>query len=263
MIVGVSPAGGELPKTWLKEIKYAIKNGCNIISGLHTYLNNNKELKNLSKENDVGLIDLRKPPSFEDLRIADGKTDELDVDVVLSLGTDCSVGKMTTTYHLYKKARERGLDAAWIATGQTGLLCGAQKGVVVDRVPSDFVSGAIEQMIYELKDREIIFVEGQGSIYHRTYSGVTLSILHSSDPDAVVLSHDPSRETRSHFPKFKLPSLKEEIRGIEELSETKVVSINAWDNVDEIEEKTGVLTTNLAENSVNKLFNPIKEIIGN
>ncbi len=261
LVIGVSPAGGELPKKWINQIKTAINEELNIISGLHVFLSDNKELKKLSIQKDVELIDLRKPPSFKDLKVADGEINDFDNKTVLVLGTDCAVGKMTTTYKLYKEALERGFNAAWVATGQTGILCGAQRGIVVDRVPSDFASGVVEEIISSLKDKDLVFVEGQGSIYHRAYSGVAVSILHGSNPDAIVLAHDPSREKRPHFPRFKVQDIEKEIRAIEELSDTEVCAINTWSDKKQIKQKTGLLTKNIKKDGVKEIFIEIKNRI--
>ncbi|PYZ02557.1 hypothetical protein C8039_01195 [Halogeometricum sp. wsp3] len=130
-----------------------------------------------------------------DLTLGDGRGDEADADVVRTMGTDCAVGKRTTTFELYRAATEAGLDAGWVATGQTGILVGADRGVVIDRVPADFVSGVVEDMVLDVaRDHDIVFVEGQAALTHTAYGGVTLGLLHGAAPDAVVLADDPSRK---------------------------------------------------------------------
>ncbi|WP_435181513.1 DUF1611 domain-containing protein [Halorussus sp. AFM4] len=229
LVIGVAPAGGDLPDAWVSDIEDAIRAGCDVVSGLHVFLSEQDRWRDLADEHGVRLFDVRKPPADDDLRVGDGSVDEVDADVVLTLGTDCAVGKRTTTFELYRTARDAGLDASWVATGQTGIMVGAHEGVVVDRVPADFTAGVVEDMVAAVgADHDLVFVEGQASLTHRAYSGVTLSILHGAWPDAVVLADDPDRTGRTHFESFRVDGVEKEARLIEDLSDANVVAVSTW-----------------------------------
>ncbi len=246
LVIGVAPAGGELPAEWRSDIETAIRSGCHVVSGLHVFLSDDPDWRSLADEAGVTLYDVRKPPADEDLRVGDGRVDDLEVPVVLTMGTDCAVGKRTTTFELYRKARERGIDAAWVATGQTGIMVGAHSGVVIDRVPADFTGGAVEDLVCDAAaDHEIVFVEGQASLSHRAYSGVTLSILHGSWPDAVVLTDDPDRRTRTHFDRFDVWGEATERSLISQLCDSDVVAVSTWDDQDDHSARTDVPVGNV------------------
>jgi uncharacterized NAD-dependent epimerase/dehydratase family protein len=231
LVIGVAPAGGALPESWVDDIRTAMRAGCDVVSGLHVFLSERDEWVGLADECGVRVFDVRKPPDEDDLRVADGRVDEADADVVLTVGTDCAVGKRTTTFELYRAAREADINAGWVGTGQTGIVVGAQRGVVVDRVPSDFTAGVVEAMVADVaEDRDLVFVEGQGALSHRAYSGVTLSILHGAWPDAVVLVDDPDRERRSHFTQWAVESIETEQALVERLSDATVAGVSTWDD---------------------------------
>ncbi len=234
LVIGVAPAGGSLPSEWRADIKTAIRHGCSVVSGLHVFLSEDPEWQSLASDAGVELYDVRKPPENSELRVGDGRVDDLETPVVLTLGTDCAVGKRTTTFELYRKARSRGLDAAWVATGQTGIMVGAHDGVVIDRVPADFTAGVVEDLVCNAaEDHDIVFVEGQASLSHRAYSGVTLSILHGSWPDVIVLADEPNRTKRTHFEQFDVWGIETERDLIESLSDTVVATVSTWSNHDD------------------------------
>lgn len=227
LVIGAATAGGTLPEDWVADIEAGIEVGLDVVSGLHIFLGEDPHWTDLADANDVRLFDVRKPPAEAALRVGDGSVDEVEASVVLTLGTDCAVGKRTTTSELYQAAREQGLDAGWVATGQTGIMVGAQAGVVIDRVPADFTAGVVEDLVKEVAaEHDLVFVEGQASLTHRAYSGVTLSILHGSWPDAVVLADDPTRERRTHFEMFDVDGVETERRLIEDLSDAEVVALS-------------------------------------
>ena len=147
LVIGVAPAGGQLPDPWVDEIEDALRAGCDVVSGLHVFLGDDDEWASLAAAHNARIFDVRKPPAEETLRVGDGSVDDVDADVVLTLGTDCAVGKRTTTFELYRAAREAGLNAGWVATGQTGIMVGAHAGVVIDRVPADFTAGVVEDLV--------------------------------------------------------------------------------------------------------------------
>ncbi|SFB68320.1 Uncharacterized conserved protein, NAD-dependent epimerase/dehydratase family [Halobiforma haloterrestris] len=234
LVIGVAPAGGDLPESWVDGIRAAMRAGCDVVSGLHVFLSEREEWTEFAAETGVDLYDVRKPPAEDDLRVADGSVDEVDADVVLTTGTDCAVGKRTTAFELYRAARRVGRDAAWVATGQTGIMVGAHRGVVIDRVPADFAAGVVEDLVTDVAaDHEIVFVEGQASLAHRAYSGVTLSILHGCWPDAAVVADDPGRSDRTHYEQWPVAGLEREVDLIERLSDATVAGVSTWGDPDE------------------------------
>ena len=234
LVIGVAPAGGRLPDAWVRDIETAIEAGCDVVSGLHTFLGEDEQWSSLADRHGVRIFDVRKPPEADRLRVADGSVDDADADVVLVLGTDCAVGKRTTTYELYAAARAAGRDAGWVATGQTGIMVGAHAGVVIDRVPADFTAGVVEDLVSSVAaDHDLVFVEGQASLTHRAYSGVTLSILHGAWPDAVVLADEPDRRDRTHFEQFAVEGVDAERRLIEDLSDATVAGVSTWGDTEQ------------------------------
>ncbi len=204
LIIGISVMGGNFDSSWRDDVTTALERGWDVISGLHTFLNEDAEFRALAEENDCDIRDVRKPP--DDLGVSDGAAADVDAEVILTVGTDCSIGKMTSTMELCGTAREMGYDAAVIPTGQTGIIVEGW-GNPIDRVVSDFVAGAVEEMIVEKgSEHDYLFVEGQGSISHPSYSGVTCGILHGSMPDKLVLCHESNREAVHGFPDTPLPS---------------------------------------------------------
>ena len=205
LLIGIAPIGGAFDESWRPDVRAALERGCDVIAGLHYFLSEDEEFAHLAAGNDCDLRDVRKPP--EDLGVADGVARDVDAEVVLTVGTDCSVGKMTATMELAEAARDRGHDAAVIPKGQTGIMIEGW-GNPIDRVVSDFTAGAVEEMIVEKgDDHDYLFVEWQGSILHPAYSAVTCGILHGSMPDRMVLCHVAGREAVHGYESFALPDL--------------------------------------------------------
>ncbi|WP_224271033.1 DUF1611 domain-containing protein [Haloprofundus salinisoli] len=246
LIVGVAPAGGKLPNSWIGTIQEAMRSGCDIVSGLHVFLSDDDDWNLLAGDCGVRLFDVRKAPPETELRVADGRVSELDADIVLTMGTDCAVGKRTTTFELYRAARAAGLDAGWVATGQTGTMVGANRGIVIDRIPADFAAGAVEGLVYDTaQEHDIVFVEGQASLTHRAYSGVTLAILHGAWPDIVVLADDPNRSERTHFEQFAVSGIEHERATIESLSDATVAAVSTWGSPEDVTSTTGLPAANI------------------
>lgn len=199
LIVGIAPIGGGLPKEYRRSIKGAITAGLHIISGLHHFLSEDAELSELAKRHSVKLIDVRRPPSS--LTVSKGESPFLPVFRILTVGTDCSVGKMVVAWEVANALKEEGLNACFCATGQTGIIL-AGSGIPVDRVVSDFIAGATETLVKTAFDADIAVVEGQGSIYHPAYSGVTLGMLHGSAPNVMILCHHYGR---THIKEYGVP----------------------------------------------------------
>ncbi len=205
LLIGISPIGGGFEESWRGDVRAALERGCDVISGLHYFLADDEEFATLAAEYGAELWDVRRPP--EDLSVADGVASEVDAEVILTVGTDCSVGKMTATMELARAASETGHEACVIPTGQTGIMIEGW-GNPVDRVVSDFTAGAVEEMVVERgDDHDYLFVEGQGSIAHPAYSAVTCGILHGAMPDRLVLCHEAGREAIHGYDSFELPPI--------------------------------------------------------
>lgn len=185
LLVGLAPAGGQLPEEWMETLREAADAGLEIVSGLHQRLA--PELPG------TDVWDVREPP--EGVQLFSGKGFAVEPKVALTVGTTSAIGKMTATLEIERVARERGLAAEFVATGQTGIVI-AGWGICVDAVVSDFIAGAAEQLVLRAarSSPDMILVEGQGSLGHPAYSGVTLGLLHGSCPDCLILCADASDE---------------------------------------------------------------------
>jgi uncharacterized NAD-dependent epimerase/dehydratase family protein len=191
LLIGVAPRGGLLPDAWRSLIAAALEAGLKVASGLHTFLGDDPELVAIAARSGGEIIDLRRVP--DDLPVASRLAADVDATVVLTVGTDCNVGKMTATMELTLAARRMGHRAVFVPTGQTGLFLDG-RGLAIDRVIADFIAGAAEMMVLDnAPGNDFVFVEGQGSLLHPGYSGVALGLLHGSMPDAQVLVHQPTR----------------------------------------------------------------------
>ncbi|WP_247731338.1 DUF1611 domain-containing protein [Halovivax limisalsi] len=205
LIVGIAPIGGGFDESWRPDVRTALERGCDVVSGLHYFLTEDEEFAALAAAHDAELWDVREPP--EDLSVSEGVAADIDAEIVCTVGTDCSVGKMTATMELVDAAREAGHDAAVIPTGQTGIMVEGW-GNPIDRVISDFTAGAVEEMILEKGDEhDLLVVEGQGSIVHPAYSAVTCGILHGAMADRLVMCHDATRESIHGYESFDLPPI--------------------------------------------------------
>ncbi|AAD35878.1 hypothetical protein THMA_0815 [Thermotoga maritima MSB8] len=224
LIIGVSNPGGYLEEQIATLVKKALSLGMDVISGLHFKISQQTEFLKIAHENGTRIIDIRIPPL--ELDVLRGGIYRKKIKVVGVFGTDCVVGKRTTAVQLWERALEKGIKAGFLATGQTGILIGADAGYVIDAVPADFVSGVVEKAVLKLEKtgKEIVFVEGQGALRHPAYGQVTLGLLYGSNPDVVFLVHDPSRDHFESFPEIpKKPDFEEERRLIETLSNAKVI----------------------------------------
>jgi uncharacterized NAD-dependent epimerase/dehydratase family protein len=188
MIVGVANAGGVLPDHWTAEIVAAIKQGMDIASGLHTRLGSKPEIREAADLHSRSLFDVR----HTDQSFATGKGNKRPGMRLLTVGTDCSVGKKYAALALEKEMRARGLDADFRATGQTGIFISG-RGVAIDAVVADFIAGAAEWISPAADPGHWDVVEGQGSLFHPSFAGVTLGLLHGAQPDAFVVCHEPTR----------------------------------------------------------------------
>lgn len=202
LVIGAANRGGIISKSWIAVMKEAIEAGMDVASGLHDLLSEVPELVEAAEHHGTRLIDVRIPTV--DYPIANGvkRTGKR----CLAVGTDCSVGKMYTALAMEKVMRERGLKATFRATGQTGILITGE-GVPLDAVIADFMAGSVEWLTPDNDADHWDLIEGQGSLFHASYSGVTLALIHGGQPDALVLCHEPTRDHMRGLPGYKLPSL--------------------------------------------------------
>ncbi len=207
-VVGVATAGGRFPPKWREILKSCIAEGLDIENGLHQFVTDDPELTELASRHGVELRDLRRPP--EGLNVPTGANLLVPARIVLTVGSDCAIGKMTVALELDRAARGRGLASVFVPTGQTGMAI-AGWGLSVDAVVSDFTAGAAERLVVEGAERggELLIVEGQGAITHPAYSGVTLGLIHGSVPHAFVLCHLAGSTEHEGFPGHPLTSLPE------------------------------------------------------
>jgi D-glutamate N-acetyltransferase len=207
-VVGVATQGGRFPPAWRELLKQCISVGLDVESGLHEFVSEDPELTALASEHGVVLRDLRKPPTG--LSVPTGANLEVDAKIVLTVGSDCAIGKKTVAVELDRAARGRGLASVFVPTGQTGIAI-AGWGIAVDAVVADFLAGAAEQLVVEGARRggEILFVEGQGSLVHPMYSGVTLGLVHGAVPHLFVLCHSAGATEIEGSPGHPIPPLSE------------------------------------------------------
>jgi uncharacterized NAD-dependent epimerase/dehydratase family protein len=192
-LVGVATQGGRFPPAWIELLRECIEHGLDIENGLHVFLGDDTEFQALAREHGVQLRDLRKPP--HDLSTATGANLTVPATIVLTVGSDCAIGKMTVSLELDREARARGIKSVFLPTGQTGIAI-AGWGIAVDAVVADFIAGAAERLVVEGHERggELLWVEGQGSLINPVYSGVTLGLYHGSAPHLLVLCHESGRD---------------------------------------------------------------------
>jgi uncharacterized NAD-dependent epimerase/dehydratase family protein len=195
LLIGTAPQGGKIPPAWRAIISDAIEHGLDIVSGLHEFVSDDSEFASLAATHGVELVDHRRPPERHE--VARGRQHAAGKHVILLVGTDCAIGKMTVALELRRAAQAAGLSTAFVPTGQTGIMIEGW-GVSVDRVIADFINGTAEWLVEQAEEMgDWIFVEGQGSIDHPAYSAVTLGLVHGTTPQAMVLVHQPGRT--GHF----------------------------------------------------------------
>jgi len=205
LLLGIAPAGGKIPPAWRSVILAAIERGMNVVSGLHDFLSADAEFVAAAERRGVMLTDVRKNNERDIARRKGLRPDCLRIH---TMGHDCSVGKMLTSVEVTRALRERGHDAKFLATGQTGILVEGD-GCPVDCVVADFVSGAAEKLVLAHQHHDILVIEGQGSLVHPSYSGVTLSLLHGCAPHGIILCYEVGRERVTGVEHVKIPPLAE------------------------------------------------------
>ena len=204
LLLGIAPPGGKIPPHWRQIVLEALSRGMTVVSGLHEFLAEDPEFSQAAARHGAALVDLR-------------RNDERDVSHrrgirpqclrIHTIANDCNSGKMVTAVEVAQGLQKTGVDAAFVATGQTGILV-AGSGCAVDRVIADFVAGAAERLVLANQHHEVIVVEGQGSLFHPRYSGVTLSLLHGTMPHGLIACYEVGRKAVSGMPEVSLPSLR-------------------------------------------------------
>jgi len=204
LIIGIANRGGRLSDRWILELRRALERGLDIASGLHKRLTDIPELVDVATREGRRLIDVRHPTC--DFDVASGK--KRSGRRLLTVGTDCSVGKMYTALALEREMRIRGRKVTFRATGQTGILV-AGCGVCIDAVVADFIAGAVEALSPDNDPDHWDVIEGQGSLFHPSFAGVSLGLLHGAQPDVLVMCHEPNRPHMRGVPEYSLPSLED------------------------------------------------------
>lgn len=202
LVIGVANRGGIISQTWKKVLVQALEDGFDLASGLHNLLRDEPDLAAVAAACGRTLHDVRVPSV--DYPIANGV--KRRGKRMLAVGTDCSIGKMYTALCMEREMRARGLNATFRATGQTGILI-TGGGVPLDAVVADFMAGSIEYLTPDNDPKHWDLIEGQGSLFHVSYSGVTLALIHGGQPDALVLCHEPTRTHMRGLPGYALPGL--------------------------------------------------------
>nr|WP_292965018.1 DUF1611 domain-containing protein [Novosphingobium sp. UBA1939] len=206
LLIGVASPGGAIPPHWVPSLLAALDAGLDIVAGMHVKLNAIPELRRLAENNGRRLVDVRTPP--EGVSVATGR--KRSGRRLLTVGTDCALGKKYTALAIARGLQERGLDATFRATGQTGIMI-AGSGIPIDAVVADFVAGAAEALTPAADPAHIDVIEGQGSLYHPAYAAVSLGLLHGSQPDLFVVCHQPGRERILGMPDYAVPAIEDVI----------------------------------------------------
>jgi len=204
LLIGIAPAGGKLPEAWRPVILAAVRRGMQVVSGLHDFVSDDAEFAEAAGKHGARLVDVRKNRERSVARRQGIRAGCLRI---LTVGTDCSIGKMVTAIEVTRALHEQGEGAAFVATGQTGIMI-AGEGCPIDTVVADFVSGAVERLVLANQHHRQMLIEGQGSLFHPSYSGVTLSLLHGSQPQGMILCHEVGRQAIHGIEEMKLPTLR-------------------------------------------------------
>lgn len=208
LVVGVANRGGVIPESWLDVLKEALETGFDLANGQHNLLRDQDILRETAQRNDRTLHDVRVPTVAYPIANGKRRTGKR----CLAIGTDCSIGKMYTGLAMDREMRTRGNKSTFRPTGQTGILI-TGNGVPLDAVVADFMAGAIECLTPDNDSDHWDHIEGQGSLFHVSYSGVTMALIHGGQPDAIILAHEPTRTHMRGLPHYGLPTL-EELRDV-------------------------------------------------
>ena len=276
LLIGIAPTGGRLPEVWRSVILAAIAGGLDILSGLHTFLGDDPEFVAAAEAGGSALVDYRRAP--ERMETAVGRRHGSGKRVILTVGSDCAIGKMSVALDLRSAALAAGDRAVFVATGQTGMMIEGW-GVPVDRVISDFAQGAVEWLVEQGEDLgDWVIVEGQGSLDHPAYSSVTLALIHGATPQAMVMVHKPglAEHDFDHIPEASFPiaslpgfiDLHEQVAGLVAPSTVVAVALNtslyrdddeARRIIDSVAAETGLPTDDPFLFGADRLWRAIRE----
>ena len=207
LLLGIAPPGGKIPAHWRPIVLEALGRGMTVVSGLHEFLADDPEFAQAAARHGAALVDLRRNDEHD---VSHRRGIRAECLRIHTIANDCSSGKMVAAVEVARGLQKAGVDAAFVATGQTGILV-AGSGCAVDRVISDFVAGAAEKLVLANQHHEVIVVEGQGSLFHPRYSGVTLSLLHGTMPHGLIACYEMGRKAVFGMPEVPLPSLRKVI----------------------------------------------------
>jgi uncharacterized NAD-dependent epimerase/dehydratase family protein len=274
LLIGIAPMGGALPQAWRWQLLKAIDAGLDIVSGLHFFISDDEELCVAAEKRGVTIWDVRRPP--EKKRVAQFTPHRPGSHTIMLVGSDCAVGKMTAALELDCEARERGLNSAFMATGQTGIMISGN-GIPADRIISDFIAGLTEEMVLDLTgEHDWVFVEGQGALNHPGYSPVTLGLVHGSMPDAMIFCHKAGTTAIEGYSYCPLPSLnrmieinEDTVSWVRPQQPCKVVGLalvtnhlseqEALDAIKQAEDETGLPATDVWRFGPGKLMDALIE----
>ncbi len=275
LLIGIAPTGGRLPAEWREVILEALEAGLDVLSGLHTFLADDPDFAEAAHASGAEIVDYRRVPERHETAV--GRPHRPGSHVILTVGSDCAIGKMTVSLELERAARDAGLSAVFVPTGQTGMMI-AGWGVSVDREISDFLNGTCEWLVEQAEELgDWIFVEGQGSIDHPAYSAVTFGLIHGTTPHAMVLVHKVGLEEHdfdhlpgAYFPIKPLPDLiaaHEAVAGLVAPSRVVAIALNTADVADdgdarriigEVEAETGLPADDPVRFGPDRLFGAIR-----
>jgi D-glutamate N-acetyltransferase len=264
LLIGIAPTGGKLPPSWRSQILRAIDAGLDIHSGLHELVGDDPAFVAAAKVAGTRLVDYRRPPSR--METTGGRRHLPGKRVILTVGTDCAIGKMSVALELVAAARRDGVDAVMVPTGQTGMMIEGW-GVAVDRVISDFTNGTVEWLVEQGEGRgDWVIVEGQGSIDHPAYSAVTIGLIHGATPHAMVLVHKPGLREHDfdHLPDVSFPiaelrpfiDLHERIAGL--IAPSKIVAIALNTSLYPNEDEARAVIRSIAEETGLPAADPVR-----
>jgi len=276
LLIGIAPTGGRLPDTWRSVIGDAIAAGLDILSGLHTFIGDDPEFAAAAAAQGTSIVDFRRPPDRQETAV--GRRHAPGKRVILTVATDCAIGKMSVALELRRAALAAGDRASFVATGQTGMMIEGW-GVAVDRLISDFAQGTVESLVEEGEALgDWVIVEGQGSLDHPAYSSVTLALIHGATPQAMVMVHKPGLRQHDfdHLPEASFPiaslppfiDLHERVAGLVAPSKVVAVALNtslhrdeddARRIIEEIATQTGLPTDDPVRFGADRLWSAIHE----
>jgi len=271
-IYGIAPLEAFLTKEQRKIVFKAIEKGMNIVNGLHEFFTEDEEFMQKAEEYGVKIYDIRKPPAKKDLHLFSGRILKVNIPIVAILGTDSAVGKRTTSVLLAEALKKEGLNVAFVATGQTGLIQGAKYGIAIDAIVEEFMTGEMENavmMAYDTEHPDIIIVEGQGALSHPAYLSAC-AIIRGARPRAIIVQHPPKRVNLGDFPYMLMPTLESEIELLEVFSKSKVIAITlnhedmtngeVKETITEYEERFQLPTTDTLKYGCEKLVKRIFQV---